>query len=394
LRRRGGGGTLLRMTSRVLLARCSRYEEAAGAIERLLSGLGGMGAFVRPGQTVLVKPNLLTDARPEEAVTTHPEIIRAVVRSVRAAGASPWVGDSPANVTDLSQVWEKTGMAAVCREESVPLVNLEKAGSETFRDGGISFTIARPVLESDAVISVPKVKTHVLTGLTCSVKNLYGVIPGFQKTALHKRHPRIREFSEMLALLYGRVKPVLAVADGVVAMDGDGPSAGRPFPLGIVGISPDGVALDSVVCRLMGMDPARILHLAAAERRGFGAGYGGGISVEGDAEDLAPRPCRPPRTVPTERIPQWLIRCLAPVFWHRPDFGAACISCGKCVKACPANALRLEPGGRPVLDPPACIACCCCHEVCPARAIRMTSGPAFRLVNALRPRRAREGSFR
>lgn len=380
---------MLRMTSRVVLASCSGYDTVSRAIDGLMARLGGMGAFVQPGQRVLIKPNLLTDARPEEAVTTHPEVIRAVIRSVKGAGASPWVGDSPANVVDLARVWDKTGMAAVCGEESVPLVNLEKSGSETFRDGGISFTIARPVLESDAVITVPKIKTHVLTGLTASVKNLYGVVPGFQKTALHRQYPRVREFSEMLALVYGRVKPVLAIADGVLAMDGDGPSAGRPFPLGVMGASADGVALDAVFCRMMGMNPGRIAHLAAAERFGYGVCHAGGIEVEGDVDWRTGRACRPPRTVPTAWIPRWLIRMVAPAFWHRPVFGAACVSCGKCVQACPANALRMEPGSKPVLDTRVCIACCCCHEICPARAIEMAPGPAFRLVDFLRPRRER-----
>lgn len=379
------------MTSRVCLARCSDYASAAAAVDRAVCGLGGMGAFVRPGQKVLIKPNLLTDARPEEAVTTHPEMVRSVIRSVRGAGAEPWVGDSPANVADLARVWDRTGMASVCQEESVPLVNLEKAGSETFRDSGISFTIARPVLESDAVISVPKIKTHVLTGLTASVKNLYGVVPGFQKTALHKQYPRVPEFSEMLAVVYGKVRPVLAIADGVVAMDGDGPSAGRPFPLGLVGASADGVALDAVFCRMIGMDPAQIAHLAAAERRGFGVCRIGDIRVEGDGEGNAVRSFRLPRTVPTALIPRWLIRLVAPAFWHRPVFGTACVSCGKCVKACPADALRMGSAGRPVLDPDACLACCCCHEICPARAIEMKPGPAFRLVEMLRPRRRQAG---
>ncbi len=356
-----------------------------------MARLGGMGIFVRPGQQVLIKPNLLTDARPEEAVTTHPEMVRAVIRLVKGAGASPWVGDSPANVADLARVWDRTGVAAVCREESVPLVNLEKAGSETFEDGGISFTIARPVLESDAIITVPKVKTHVLTGLTASVKNLYGVVPGFQKTALHKQYPRVSEFSEMLARVYGRVKPVLAIADGVLAMDGDGPSAGRPFPLGIVGASADGVALDSVFCWMLGMEPARIAHLAAAERLGHGNAHAEDIEVEGGADCGRVREFRLARVVPTAWIPGWLIRMVAPAFWHRPVFGAACISCGKCVRACPANALHMEPGSSPLLNSGLCIACCCCHEICPAHAIEMAPGPVFRVIQALRPRRKGRG---
>lgn len=378
------------MSSRVYLARCSGYAHVADAVDRGLAALGGMGAFVKSGQNVLVKPNLLTDARPEESVTTHPEVVRAVLRQVKAVGARPWVGDSPANVADLSRVWDRTGVGAVCRDESVPLVNLEKAGSQAFDEDGVRYTVALPVLEADAVINLPKIKTHVLTGLTASVKNLYGVVPGFQKTALHKQYPRVRDFSEMLAMVYGRIRPVLTVADGVVGMDGDGPSAGQPYPLGLIGVSADGVALDAVFCERMGMRPGKVLHVAAAARRGLGVCDPGSVEVEDESAGSSPaRACRLPRTVPTAWIPEWLIRWIAPAIWHRPAFGEGCVSCGMCVKACPAGALKLEAGRRPVLDPAACIACCCCHEICPVHAITMRPGPVFRFVDAIRPRRCR-----
>jgi uncharacterized protein (DUF362 family)/Pyruvate/2-oxoacid:ferredoxin oxidoreductase delta subunit len=384
----GKGVTLLRMSSRVIVVQCRDYAGVAGAVARLLDDLGGMAVFVKPGQSVLIKPNLLTDAKPDEAVTTHPEVIRALIRAVRGAGGVPWVADSPANVVDLARVWDKTGIGALCREEEVSLVNLEQAGSETFEESGMRFTIAKPVLEADVVITVPKVKTHVLTGLTGAVKNLYGVVPGFQKTALHKRYPRATEFGEMLAAVYGRVKPALAVADGVVAMDGDGPSAGAPFPMGIMAGSSDAVALDTVLCRMMGMDPAQIVHLMAAARRGLGVCDFNRIVVEGDGVRATPvRGCRLPRTLPTALIPKWLVKAIEPFIWHRPVFRECCIACGQCVKACPVGALSLKPRQRPMLDKRVCIACCCCHEICPVHAVEMTSSPLFRMVLAMRAKR-------
>lgn len=386
-------GYLADMPTRVILARCPDYAGVADAVPRLIGALGGMGAFVLTGQSVLIKPNLLTDAKPGEAVTTHPEVVRAVIRAVKGVGAYPWVADSPANVADLGRVWEKTGIGALCREESVPLINLEQAGSETFEDSGIRFTIAKPVLEADAVITVPKIKTHVLTGLTAAVKNMYGVVPGFQKTALHKRYPRVTEFSKMLASVYGRVKPVMAIADGVVAMDGDGPSAGAPFPMGIMAASADAVALDTVVCRMMGMDPAQIVHLAEAARRGLGVCDLSRILVEGDGVGTAPaRRFQPPKTVSTASIPTWLVKLIEPYIWHRPVFGETCIACGKCVKACPVEALSQKPGQRPVVDKHVCIACCCCHEICPVHAVAMTTSPLFRLALAIRAKRNRSVS--
>ncbi len=365
----------------VNLVACPDYPSVAVALPRLISGLGGMGRFVKQGQSVLLKPNLFSDRLPEQGATTHPEVIRSLIRLVREAGAKPWVGDSPVSVADLRRVWERTGMEAVCREENVPLVNLEKAGSRSFEENGIRFTIANPVLEADAIITVPKVKTHVLTGLTGAVKNLYGTVPGLQKTSFHKLYPYPRDFANLLVAIYRHVKPVLAVADGVVGMEGNGPSAGVPIGLGFLAASADAVALDVILARSLGLDPNKVVHLELARASGLGAQDWEDILVGGEpVEALAKRAYRLPSTVPLDYVPQWLVRLVQPLIYHRPVFSAACVSCGKCVKACPVEALSLNPKDRPVLDPDKCIACCCCHEVCPEHAVEMRPSPFFRFA--------------
>lgn len=370
------------MSLSVNLVNCPDYTSVPEALSRLMAGLGGMGRFVKPGQSVLIKPNLLSDHIPEDAVTTHPEVVRALIRQVKAVGASPWVADSPAMIADLRRVWEMTGIEAVCHEEQVPLVNLEKAGSRSFEENGIHFTIATPVLEADAIITVPKVKTHVLTGLTGAMKNLYGTVPGLQKTAFHKRYPYPQDFARLLVAIYRQVKPVLAVADGVVGMEGNGPSAGLPVTLGFLGASADAVALDVVLCRTLGLEPRNVVHLEAARQAGLGVQDWQQIAVGGDPAiaALAPRGYRLPSTVPIQYVPQWMIRLVEPYIWHRPRFLPNCVFCGKCVKACPAEALAITPGHQPVLTPAKCIACCCCHEMCPVHAIEMQPSPFFRFA--------------
>lgn len=365
----------------VNLVECSDYPAVAEALPRLLATLGGMGRFVKPGQSVLVKPNLLSDHTPDEAVTTHPEVVRAVIRMVKEAGANPWVGDSPAVVSDLRRVWERTGIGSVCREESVPLVNMEKAGSRSFEEGGIRFTIATPVLEADAIISVPKVKTHVLTGLTGAIKNLYGTVPGLQKTSFHKTCPYPQDFARLLVAIYRRVNPVLSIADGVVGMEGNGPSAGLPIRLGFLAASPDAAALDVVLCRTLGLEPRNIVHLEAARAAGLGVQEWSDIVIGGEpVSALSKRAYRLPSTVPIEYVPAWLIRLVQPLIYHRPAFSAACVYCGKCVKACPVEALSISAGSRPLLKADECIACCCCQEICPERAIEMRPSPFFRFA--------------
>ncbi len=369
----------------VAIARCADYAQAQSALDRLLAPLGGMTAFVRAGQTVLIKPNLLSDHAPEEAVTTHPEVVRAVIRAVRAAGGKPCVADSPANVMDLERVWRKTGIGAICLAEGVPLLNLEKAGSERVEVDGFAFSIARPVLEAEVIISVPKAKTHVLTRFTGGIKNCYGTIPGFQKTRLHKEYMRPEAFGAMLLAVYRRVRPGLTIMDAVVGMDGNGPSAGRPVALGFLAASADAVALDTILCGRFGLKTGQVPCLREAARLGEGETIVERIRLAGEPGVLTEgRPCRPPTTVPVQNMPGWILSLFGRLLWHRPTISGRCVFCGQCVKACPAEALSIQAGHRPTLDAGRCIECCCCHEICPARAIEMRPGLAIRAYRALR----------
>lgn len=364
------------MRTKVALSACPDYSPATvqAAVETLVADLGGMSAWVRPGQTVLLKPNLLCARTPEQAVTTHPEVVRALIRMVKAAGGCPMVADSGMSVIQIERVWEKTGFKAMCGEESVPLVNLEKSGSVQFNRAGVVYSVAKPVLDAAMVINVPKLKTHVLTALTNAVKNIYGTLPGFQKTMLHKQYPTPKQFCAFLAALYARVKPGLTISDAVVAMEGNGPSAGEHVPLGFLAGSTDGVALDAALCHILEIPLAKVPYLGLLQRSGVGAADWSRIELVGNV----PLPLqRPPFRVPAtasllNQIPIWLVRLLAPYVWIRPAFTARCVKCGLCVKACPVTALRMPEGSVPILSPAACIGCCCCHEICPQRAVDLT----------------------
>lgn len=367
------------MKHAVAIVRCPDYAgDLRQRLEELLGHLGGLPAFVRPGQSVLIKPNLLTDRAPDAAVTTHPEVVRAILRMVKEAGGRPSVADSPGNAVKLETVWEKTGYRALCEAEGVPLLNLEKAGSRRFERDGCTFTIAVPVLEADVVISVPKVKTHVLTILTAAMKNLYGTVPGFQKAMFHKSYPTPDEFGRLLAAIYETHPPALNIADGIVGMDGDGPGAGRPVPFGFLAASADGVAMDLVMCRVLGIDPRSVPYLTgylkgAAARE---------IELRGEPPESFRRPdTKLPGTLRARLIPRPLVRLLAPCIWIRPAFDEKCVKCGRCVKACPVSALSLaNDRPAPALNAAACIGCCCCHEMCPEKAITMRMSPFLNFV--------------
>jgi len=347
----------------------------------LLSRIGGIETFVKPHQSVLIKPNLLTDREPAEAVTTHPEVVRALIHVLKELGAESSVADSPASAVKLERVWERTGFASMCSEESVPLINMEKAGSVGFDVGGYSFTIAKPILEADVIINVPKVKTHVLTIFTAAVKNMYGGVPGFAKTHLHKMHPTPSDFGRLLTEIYGTRRPNLNIADAIQGMEGDGPGAGRPAQLGFLAASSDAVALDLTLCRILGINPVIVPYLRQFLECDRIRGEWETIRIVGaDPDDLAPGSFRVPSTLRSRLIPGCVVSMLRPFIWFRPSMSDDCMSCGLCVKACPVTALTLERKQEPVLDPRKCIGCCCCHEICPEKAVSMMQSPLLNVI--------------
>ena len=370
--------------TKVVLIKCGSYDfqEILPAVERLFTALGGIQTFVRAGQTVLLKPNLLSSHRPDEAVTTHPEVVRALIRLVKQAGATPIVADSGASAINIESIWEKTGFRALCAEEAVPLLNLEKAGSRHFDFNGIPFSIAKPVLEADVVISVPKLKTHVLTVITNAVKNMYGTIPGYQKTMLHKQFHDPVSFGRFLASLYAIVKPSLTVSDAIIAMEGNGPSNGNPVHYGFLAASSDGVALDTLVCHWLKINPRRVPYFSFLKESGAGETQWQAIDVAGDSPSQFPfRPMKLPSVFIGKTAPAWLYHWLGPLLWIRPLMNERCTACGLCVRSCPVSALTLIKGKPPVLIPHQCIQCCCCHEVCPAGAVILQQSLLMRLVH-------------
>jgi len=361
----------------VAFVKCLDYGQGLDTvIARAIELCEWQGVDDLTGKRVLVKPNLLTERTPEQAVTTHPGFVRAVIRWFKARGAQVTVGDSPASVANLKNVWERSGLATVCAEEGVPLISFEQAGVQSCEIDGFSFSVAQPVMEADLLVNLPKVKAHVLTTLTAAVKNMYGVLPGYSKTTFHRTYANMGQFGRFVATIWKALPPSVTIADGVVGMEGQGPSNGRPVSLGFVAVSQDPFAMDRALCSLLKINPRSVPYLIDD----LGAKYlcvGDTINVPSFALPAGGSILR--RLQCFRSLSQFLL-------WVRPAFSeTACIQCGKCIKACPVHAIRLETGMPvPHLTPKTCIGCCCCHEVCPADAIRMTQSWILRMAKVFK----------
>lgn len=351
-------------------------------MDNLLAKLGGIETFVKPGQSVLIKPNMLTDKTPSEAVTTHPEVVRTLIHMLKHAGVKPFVADSPASAIKLENVWEKTGFKSMCLEENVELVNLEKSGSIDFNSSRYSFNIAKPVLDADVIINVPKVKTHVLTTFTAGIKNMYGTVPGYQKAILHKLYPAPSDFGKIMAEIYRKTTPHLTIADAVIGMDGDGPSGGNPVKLGFLAASANAIALDLALCRILKIEPRSIYYLTRLLKDDPELEKNLVIkSIETDYDKPMEIPVKMPVTFFSRLIPGPIVKLLGPLIWVRPMITEKCVACSRCVEACPVKALSMiSTEQKPVLKGKQCIGCCCCHEICPKKAITMTQSPLLNIA--------------
>jgi len=381
----------------VSLASCPDYDpdRVQAAVDRVVEPLGGMAALVQPGQRVLLKPNLLAPKPAASAVNTHPQVVAAVARRVLQAGARPVIGDSP-GLGSARKNAGRCGLLAEAKALGVPVLEFaDSVAVGKTRQEGFPLELAREVLEADAVINLPKLKTHSQLLMTLGVKNLFGCVVGKRKIQWHLKAGVDREaFARMIVEIYAAVRPVLTLVDGIVGMEGDGPGSGRPVRLGMVAASRDAVALDAVLMDRLGMDPERLPTLRAARRLGIGTADPSAVTLAGE---VPPRPGRPrirlPRSADLEwRLPGFLLKrlkdALSATPQPQPDL---CRLCGVCQEACPEQVISVRDQ-KLVIDTRRCIRCFCCQELCPQQAVTIYHPWLGRLILRAREARQDEGA--
>jgi uncharacterized protein (DUF362 family)/NAD-dependent dihydropyrimidine dehydrogenase PreA subunit len=370
------------MAPLVSVVRCDSYEESVveSSVSEALASIGGIGKYVKTGNRVLLKVNLLSASAPDRAITTHPSVVKALVKQVQSAGGIPIIADSPGGPFSrsmLESAYKKSGMYSVAEETGARL-NYDTSSKQVSNpEGKIAkkLDIISILDEVDVVITVPKLKTHMLTKFTGATKILFGVVPGLTKPAYHLKFAEIDNFCDMLLDILAYVRPNLSVMDCVIGMEGDGPgSSGTPKKVGIILASEDSVALDVVASSIIGMKVDEVPILKRAKERGLTTGNLSDINVAGVKPEEAAVKFRLPganggmnKALSNKGLRSFLLKYSV----SYPIANDKCVGCGVCKQNCPADAIEIKGIAR--MDLKKCIRCYCCHELCPHKAIDLRS---------------------
>lgn len=377
--------------NKVFLKRCPEYDHERMK-ELIHEGLIRIGFDLREfnGRRVALKPNLLMPAKPARAIVTHPTFVGAVAEIVRNQGGSPIIVESPA-VTGLEWTMKKSDYMDVIAQQGIDVADVTESrvlyydGCSTYK----RFEISKALFDVDIIINLPKLKTHGITYITGAVKNVFGTIPGLDKSKWHMKAPTPSDFSEFLldlneALLYGfeKRKRILHVMDAIVTQEKDGPGpSGTPKKIGAVIIGESPVAVDYVAVKVAGLEVDKVHTITSGFKRALGVGDAGEIEVLGARiDELKVDDFIPTRHTYLNSIgARWPMNTTTfkNLFTEKPvPVEGECTLCYQCKKICPSGAVSDSSGKKkvPNYNYQKCIRCYCCKEICPQAAISMKSG--------------------
>lgn len=330
------------------------------------------------GKRVLVKPNMLGHFNFNEnsGSTTHPAVVRAIVKSLRNKGADVIVGDNPAlqGLKENQRCARRSGILEAAegayKNISDDTVEVEMKDSKLLD----RLIISKDVLDVDYLVNAPRFKTHIFTTLSGAVKNLFGIVVGGDKPKVHMNAPNNEAFSEALVDIYQIRPPELTIMDGIIGMEGNGPStSGKLRHIGKILASDNAVSLDAVMCHMMGLRPERVNYMKTAIERNLGIIDPHQMDLIGELAVL-PRFKLPFGFIANTRIGMTINRWLTGIWIQNKVVinNDLCKKCYKCTEVCPPEAMEvLQKKDYPKVNQETCIRCYCCTEVCPESAIEV-----------------------
>ncbi len=372
------------MNSKVALIPCDSYDEEKvyQAVSKGFELLGGIGQYVKKEDKVLIKLNLLSSSSPDKAITTHPSVFGAVLKSLKEYGCEDIkYGDAPGNpIAKLEDTLQKCLIRPEAEKYGAKLGKFTTSHTKKYPEGKAakSFVLVDAIDEADVIFEVCKMKTHALENITGAIKNQYGFVHGAHKTKGHAQYPDSKKFADMLADLNRCVGVKFHIMDGVVAMEGNGPASGTPTNMNMILMSEDPVALDSVFAKLVYLDPAYVPTCVSAAKAGLGTMNVSEIEVltpEGtlSVRDAVKKYGNYKFDVKRSKPIIWAIPFLTKIFKRKGERPVVdldkCVACGVCQEACPVDAVKSGNSQKATYDYDKCIRCYCCQEMCPAKAI-------------------------
>lgn len=367
-----------------------KYEEVKSQVDKLINDLGGLEKYIKRDSKVFIKLNLVIKKKPDEVATTHPMVLKVIAEKLLELGCKVIVGDSPGGPytkSSLKGVYKTCGIEEVCEELGIELnydiseVKVENPNGKILK----YMTVIKPIVDADHVINICKLKTHAMATFTGGVKNLFGVIPGVSKAEYHFKMPEVVDFTEALVDICSYVSPSLTIMDGVIGMEGEGPTAGVPRKIGVLLGSESPYAIDVVACNIINLDPNKVPTIQRCVEREFIEKDFSDVCVLGERlEDKVIKNFK----IPSNRSISFL-RGIVPksveIFVNKKIAGKPvinykeCVKCGECSRVCPPKVISMENKG-PVINLDHCIRCFCCHELCPKKAVDLKRPFVFRFL--------------
>lgn len=247
----------------------ARDPDAKKCVRDAVAALGGIGRFVKAGDKVFIKVNICGGVPEVKGTFTSTEVVDEIVDLVRGAGGDPFIGDADMIWNKFWQVAADSGWFEWAKEKGVRLVNLSetKIVGFDFGEGTVIGTdmISKEVIDAKVLISVPTMKTHLLTGVTLGMKNMYGTLPEVDKAKYHKM-----KIEKVIYEVNMAFTPNLVIIDGSIGSEAIGPLSSRPLDFQTIVAANDVVCADSIASQLMGYDPQEVVHLRLAAERGLG----------------------------------------------------------------------------------------------------------------------------